>query len=324
MQAVKFELLSTFSSPRLLLMQVIDLGSSEFVQPGEEVRHAFGTVRYSSPEMANDSAGQKSDLWSAGVVMYQMLAGQCPFLKGKDEDTLAVLKKGPTVKFGGRRWKHISQVAVRLRYTCHCCSQHGCGSYGAAGTTSLTSAQVGMSSKHALVSAWWRLGSKHVLEPCLITSNWPLEPPAVHCKQLPTLQAEKMPVILLAAWMKGPAVPSCQAAQDCIRAMLHPNADHRPTASEVLRLPWLAQQAPDTAIDPAILHQLQLFANMSRARRLMLGVMAKSLSGTEASKLLRQFLAFDKDYNGTLDYKELSAAAKQVRSGIFVITTDAC
>ncbi len=61
--------------------QVIDFGSSEFVQPGQEVARAFGTVRYCSPEMANDSAGQKSDVWSAGIVMYHMLGGKPPFLK---------------------------------------------------------------------------------------------------------------------------------------------------------------------------------------------------------------------------------------------------
>ncbi len=166
-------------------------------------------------------------------------------------------------------------------------------------------------------------------------------------------------------------LPTCclQAARDCIKAMLTPDPERRPTASEVLQHPWLAQRAPDTAISTTTLQQLQVsccawlygaqkpdfcgrccipvvhsiqckarpqsygralcsctpaghtvcfvvmaqvFAGMSRARRLMLGVMARSLTGTEANSLLSQFLAFDSDYNGTLDFQELSEAAKQV------------
>jgi hypothetical protein len=51
---------------------------------------------------------------------------------------------------------------------------------------------------------------------------------------------------------------------------------------------------------------------MNRTRRLILGVMAKQLTGKEASRLLSQFLAFDADFNGTLDYEELQKAARQV------------
>ncbi len=44
--------------------------------PIPQVRNAFGTVRYASPEMANDVCGQKADIWSAGVVMYILLCGK--------------------------------------------------------------------------------------------------------------------------------------------------------------------------------------------------------------------------------------------------------
>lgn len=197
------------------VLKVIDLGSAEFMQPNQLVARAFGTVRYSSPEMARDICGQRSDVWSAGVVMYQILAGRVPFLKDTDAATLSLLQKGPEVKFSGSRWKNISQDA-----------------------------------------------------------------------------------------------------KDCIRLMLTPDPKMRPTASQVLQHPWLAADAPQTAIDASILHQLQLFASLNKARRLMLGVAAKSLSGVEASEVLRRFLALDKDYNGTLDMKELSEAARQVAPDI--------
>jgi calcium-dependent protein kinase len=103
------------------------------------------------------------------------------------------------------------------------------------------------------------------------------------------------------------------AAKDCIRAMLTPDPEQRPTAADLLHHPWLAASAPTTAVSPSIVHQLQLFAGLSRARRVMLGVAAKAITGSEASRLLRAFLAVDKDFNGTLDLQELAVAAKQVR-----------
>jgi hypothetical protein len=80
-------------------------------------------------------------------------------------------------------------------------------------------------------------------------------------------------------------------------------------------MPWLASAAtaPQQALDASIVKQLQLFGGMSRGRRLMLGVAASSLSGQEASKLMKQFLAADVDFNGTLCLEELALAAKQVR-----------
>lgn len=81
----------------LFLFQVIDLGSAEFVCQGQEVPHAFGTVRYSSPEMAAHSAGPASDVWSAGIVLCQVLTGRVPFLKDRDSDTLNYIRKGPEV-----------------------------------------------------------------------------------------------------------------------------------------------------------------------------------------------------------------------------------
>lgn len=64
---------------------------------GQEVPHAFGTVRYSSPEMAAHSAGPASDVWSAGVLLCHVLTGRVPFLKDNDLDTLELIRKGPEV-----------------------------------------------------------------------------------------------------------------------------------------------------------------------------------------------------------------------------------
>ncbi|KAG2439835.1 hypothetical protein HYH02_010468 [Chlamydomonas schloesseri] len=192
------------------VLKVLDFGSSVFVQPNETVRNAFGTVRYASPEMANDVCGQKADIWSAGVVMYILLSGRAPFLKGNDVDTLNLIKSSPRVKFAGDRWAGISQ-----------------------------------------------------------------------------------------------------AAKDCIKALLEPNPRLRPSAVAVLNMPWLKQQAPETIIVPDTLRHLRAFANQSRIRRLLLGLMADQLVGSGANQLLGQFYTLDKDFSGTLEVSELVKAAKE-------------
>ena len=86
-----------------------------------------------------------------------------------------------------------------------------------------------------------------------------------------------------------------------------------PHPQEVLQMAWLRTQGPDTSIQTDILLHLRTFANQSRMRRLLLGLMAANLSGSEANRLLNQFYSMDSDFSGTIELQELARVTQQVR-----------
>lgn len=89
-------------------MKVVDFGMSVFCRPHENLKNVFGTVDYCSPEMANKCCGQKTDVWSAGVLLYFLLSGSPPFVYKNKEAILCRLKRHPRVCFNKPVWEKVS------------------------------------------------------------------------------------------------------------------------------------------------------------------------------------------------------------------------
>jgi serine/threonine-protein kinase len=80
------------------VVKVLDFGIAKIVAPDRQVDQfetqagtVFGTPRYMSPEQAQGATlDQRSDLYSVGALLYQMLTGRAPFT---DDDAVVVMAK---------------------------------------------------------------------------------------------------------------------------------------------------------------------------------------------------------------------------------------
>ena len=62
-------------------IKICDFGVAKKIKKGEMFNDQCGTPAYIAPEIfrGNGYDGSVSDVWSAGVVLYAMLAGTVPF-----------------------------------------------------------------------------------------------------------------------------------------------------------------------------------------------------------------------------------------------------
>ena len=95
-------------------LKIIDFGISRINKSSNRDLHvSVGAVSYMAPERFKGLISTKSDIWSAGVILYTMLCGSLPFHAVKDSDTAELITQA-AIDMNKPEWEDVSIEAKNL------------------------------------------------------------------------------------------------------------------------------------------------------------------------------------------------------------------
>ncbi|KAJ8900711.1 hypothetical protein NDN08_000012 [Rhodosorus marinus] len=99
------------------VMKLTDFGLAHVMErPEEHVHEQLGSALFAAPEIAmGRTYGPEVDIWSAGIVLYNMLSGEFPFTSRSKETLLKKIQStSGQVVFEETNWSHVSPPCMDL------------------------------------------------------------------------------------------------------------------------------------------------------------------------------------------------------------------
>jgi calcium-dependent protein kinase len=76
-------------------VKVIDFGRSKILLPNQKIAERAGSLYYMAPEVVQmREYNEQCDIWSTGVILYLLLAGEPPFYAPSREETIQLITLG--------------------------------------------------------------------------------------------------------------------------------------------------------------------------------------------------------------------------------------
>jgi len=99
-------------------LKATDFGLAGLIKPGERLTRRCGTPSYMAPEVINRNYGAEADVWSCGVVSYQLLTGRLPFVdkvnsRPNAKEVFRAILEDP-IDFESDPWNRLSAECVDL------------------------------------------------------------------------------------------------------------------------------------------------------------------------------------------------------------------
>ncbi|CEG36727.1 camk cdpk protein kinase [Plasmopara halstedii] len=92
-------------------LRLCDFGLSARFKRGEKLEKPMGTIDYVAPEVLDGNYNEKCDLWSVGVICYELLTGVSPFHGATVDETMGKIYDGVLV-FENDVWSKFSASSI--------------------------------------------------------------------------------------------------------------------------------------------------------------------------------------------------------------------